>query len=65
MVIVNRKFNREMPVGSMVTDIEYPEFDPVHVKAGPRTTRLGTEMTFVTDSGQWFSDLAKYYRPFV
>lgn len=61
MVVVSRKFNREMPVGSVVRDVEFPNDGPFHVTRQAHTSSWGTEIGLVTDSGEHFTDFAKYY----
>lgn len=63
MVIVSRKFNVEMPVGTLVQDVDLPELPPVEVIEGARTAHDGTEMHFRVSDGVKFWDLAKFYNP--
>lgn len=64
MVIVDRKLDLEMPVGSMATDVDLDDWADVKVVGRARTARDGgTEMQFEAEDGVEFWDLAKFYLP--
>ncbi|TDB90873.1 hypothetical protein E1264_03340 [Actinomadura sp. KC216] len=61
MVIVDQKFN--MPVGSLVEDVDYPQDGVFRITERPHTTAYGTEVGVVNAAGRRFTDYAIFFKP--